>query len=82
MYESFRNGGIEMGIDMSNYKMIYKDQVFNVVGIMPILDFTGVNNAENNGFKKVKFIEASVIDENGELAIINDEAWMFKFVRR
>lgn len=67
-----------MGIDMSNYKMIYKDQVFNVVGIVPIFNM----NSEDKGFKKIKFIEASVINEDGELAIINDEAWMFKFVRR
>lgn len=67
-----------MGIDMSNYKMIYKDQVFNVVGIVP----TFYNDSTNKGFKKIKFIEASIINENGELAIVEDEAWMFKFVRR
>lgn len=66
-----------MGIDMSNYKMIYNDRVYNVVGIIPTLDFS-----EGNGFKKVKFIEVSVIDEDGELKIIYDEAFMFKFVRR
>ena len=66
-----------MGIDMSNYKMIYQDQVFNVVGIMPTVDF-----GTGNGPKKVTLIEASVINEDGELRIISDEAWCFKFVRR
>jgi len=67
-----------MGIDMSNYKMIYKDQVFNVVSIMPTIDF----NSEAQGIKKAKFIDATFLDENGELAFIHDEAMMFKFVRR
>ena len=76
------NGGIKnMGIDMGNYKMIYKDQVFNVVGIIPTIDYNG-ETGDCNGIRKAKFIEASVIDENGELAIIHDEASMFKFVRR
>ena len=67
-----------MGIDMSNYKMIYNDQVFNVVGIVPTINCPD----DKNGIRKVKFIDASVIDECGELKIIHDEAWMFKFVRR
>jgi hypothetical protein len=67
-----------MGIDMSNYKMIYKDQVFNVVGIIPML----YDGTVKDGIKKVQFIEASAINEDGNLIIINDEAWMFKFVRR
>lgn len=71
-----------MGIDMTDYKMIYKDQVFNVVGIMPTIDFEGVSSMDNNGFRKVKFIEATIIDENGEVMIIYDESFMFKFVRR
>ncbi len=67
-----------MRIDMSNYKMIYQDQVFNVISIMPTVDF---DNSKPHP-TKIKFINATVINENGELAIIDDEAWMFKFVRR
>lgn len=66
-----------MGIDMSNYKMIYKDEVFNVVGIIPSL-----YTEKADEVPKIKFIEASYIDENGELKIVKDEAWCFKFVRR
>lgn len=67
-----------MGIDMNNYKMIYKDQVFNVVNIIPNCVF----DPENNGVQKIERIEATIIDENGELNIISDEASEFKFVRR
>jgi len=66
-----------MGIDMSNYKMIYNEQVFNVVGIIPNIYAESTNEPP-----KIQFIEASYIDENGELKIVRDEAWCFKFVRR
>lgn len=66
-----------MPIDMSNYKMIYKDLVFNVVGIMPIVNFNSKNNEE-----KLENIEAFFINENGQLERINDKASEFRFVRR
>lgn len=66
-----------MGIDMSNYKMIYKEQVFNVVGVFPTINLESETNTP-----EIKFIEASYIDENGEFKIVRDEAWRFKFVRR
>ena len=67
-----------MGIDMSNYKMIYNDEVFNVISIMPTFDYV----EDANKAPKVKFIDATYLNENGELATVNDEAWMFKFIRR
>jgi len=67
-----------MPIDMSNYKMIYKDEVFNVVNIMPTVDF----GTKEPPVIKVKFIQATYINENGELQMISDEAFMFKFMRR
>lgn len=66
-----------MGIDMSDYKVIYKEQVFNVVGVIPT-----INVGSSNETPKIQFIEASYIDENRELRIVRDEAWCFKFVRR
>lgn len=71
-----------MPIDMSNYKMIYKDQVFNVLGIMINCRVNFQENLEKKGLDKPKFIEATYLDENGEVAIVRDEAFMFKFVRR
>ena len=69
-----------MGIDMSNYKMIYNEQVYNVVGVMPEFEFNTTN--EEKRTRKPKFLEVSCIDENGELIFISDETFMFKFVRR
>jgi hypothetical protein len=65
-----------LGIDMTNYKMIYNDQVFNVLSI-----WLTVTN-DDGGKPKPKFIQATYIDENGEVKIVEDEAWCFKFVRR
>ncbi len=67
-----------MGIDMSNYMMIYKERVYNVINIMP----TFKSDDREAGTKKAKMIDAATINEDGELVMINDEAWMFKFVRR
>lgn len=69
-----------MGIDMSAYKMIYKDQVYNVVGVMPTIDMT--NNIAGEHTTKINSIQATYIDEDGELKILYDETFMFKFVRR
>ena len=67
-----------MGIDMSNYMMIYKERVFNVINIMPSFEPCD----REVGTRKAKMIDAATINEDGELVVINDEAWMFKFVRR
>ena len=67
-----------MGIDMSNYKMIYKEQVFNVLSI--VLFFN--QNSEEKKVNKPTFIEAAYIDESGEIKTIKDEAWTFQFIRR
>ena len=64
--------------DMSNYKMIYKDQVFNVISTILIFE----NPIQETTIEKPQFIEAIYIDENGEIRVIRDEAWCFKFVRR
>ncbi|EPR12482.1 hypothetical protein [Ruminiclostridium papyrosolvens] len=66
-----------MGIDMTDFKMIYQEQVFNVVNIIP--EFEG---HQEDAFRKPKFINAVYVDENGEIRSVHDEAWCFKFVRR
>lgn len=68
-----------MGMDMTDYKMIYKDQVFNVIAVS-IECAPGQQYEKEN--TKIELIEAVYIDENGELKVVRDEALMFKFVRR
>lgn len=66
-----------MGIDMSSYKMIYKDIVFSVVTVMPFMESETVDSP-----LKVKRIEVIFVNEDGELGVIEDERSAFKFVRR
>ncbi|AEY65404.1 hypothetical protein Clo1100_1152 [Clostridium sp. BNL1100] len=62
---------------MTGFKMIYGEQVFNVIDIIPT--FT---ESPQDGFRKAKFIDAVYVDEDGEIRAVHDEAWCFKFVRR
>lgn len=66
-----------MPINMTDYKMIVHERVYNVLQIM--IKFDG--GSENSELKP-KFIEALYIDEDGMIKILRDEAWCFQFVRR
>ena len=65
-----------MPINMTDYKMIYHDRVYNVLQIC--IDFF----AKEGAVPKPKFIEAVYIEEDGMIKILRDEAWCFQFVRR
>lgn len=67
-----------MPINMTDYKMILHDRVYNVLQIM--LTF-GESKGETTP-PPVKFIDAVYIDEDGNIKIVHDEAWCFQFVRR
>lgn len=65
-----------MPINMTDYKMIYHDQVYNVLQIsIDVLVKEGAT-------PKPRFIDAVYIDEDGMIKAISDEAWCFQFVRR
>lgn len=66
-----------MPINMTDYKMIVHERVYNVLQIM--IEFGG--GSENSELKP-KFIESVYIDEDGMIKILRDEAWCFQFVRR
>ena len=65
-----------MPIDMTDFKMIYKDRVYNVLQMM--LDFGIIQEGEK---PQPKFIDAIYIDENGMVASAHDEARCFQFIR-
>lgn len=67
-----------MEINIENYKVIYNDVVYNPISVSPILG----ERKPNEVFQKIKFIQMLFVNENGELAMLEDETWMFKFVRR
>lgn len=67
-----------MPINMTDYRMIINERVYNVLQIM--INFAGP--LEDEKPPKPKFIDAVYIDEDGTIKTIRDEAWCFQFVRR
>lgn len=67
-----------MPINMTDYRMIINERVYNVLQIM--IDFAGP--LKEGEPPKPKFIDAVYIDEDGTIKTICDEAWCFQFVRR
>lgn len=67
-----------MPINMTDYRMIINERVYNVLQIM--IDFAGP--LEEGKPPKSKFIDAVYIDEDGTIKTMRDEAWCFQFVRR
>lgn len=65
-----------MPINMTDYRMIINERVYNVLQIM--IDFAGP--LEEGKPPKPKFIDAVYIDKDGTIKTIRDEAWCFQFV--
>ena len=67
-----------MNIDLSRFKVIYGERVVRAVALM------GIEFSEDTDFKaitkKPKFIEILVINSDGNIECLRDEAWMFQFV--
>lgn len=68
-----------MPINMTDYKMIIHERIYNVLQIM--IDF-GNEPIKDRNAPKPKFIDAVYIDEDGTIKTIRDEAWYFQLVRR
>lgn len=64
-----------MGIDLSRFKVVYGERVLNAVAL---IDFKCYEGNENH--PKIKFIDIMVVNADGNLQIITDEAWMFQFI--
>jgi hypothetical protein len=64
-----------MGIDMTNFKMIYKDNVYNCLALMACIDLSGEK-------PKVKELEVTFINEENRVEIIRDEAHRFQFIAK
>lgn len=66
-----------MPINMTDYRMILRDRVYNVLQIVLVTSF----ERESDG-PTVKYIEAAYIDEDGSIKFLRDEPQYFQFVRR
>lgn len=68
-----------MEIDMSGFKVIYKDRIFNAVCFYDFEWDTG-KPKNNSNIKKFKEITILALNEDGEIILITDESWRFQFV--
>ncbi len=68
-----------MGIDLSRFKVIHGEKVLNAVALMEVR-FDNMDYNERETIETPDFIEVLVINENGNIVSIHDEAWTFQFV--
>lgn len=66
-----------MPINMTDYRMILRGRVYNVLQIVLVTRFENEDDAPT-----VKYIEAVYIDEDGSIKILRDESQYFQFLRR
>lgn len=66
-----------MPINMTDYRMILRGRVYNVLQIVLVTRFENGDDAPT-----VKYIEAIYIDEDGSIKILRDEPQYFQFLRR
>ena len=66
-----------MPINMTDYRMILRGSVYNVLQIVLVTRFEDGDDAPT-----VKYIEAVYIDEDGSIKILRDEPQYFQFLRR
>ena len=66
-----------MPINMTDYSMILRGRVYNVLQIVLVTRFEDGDDAPT-----VKYIEAVYIDEDGSIKILRDEPQYFQFLRR
>lgn len=69
-----------MGIDISRFKVIHGDKVLNAIALMDVRLPEGVRWDERDTIIKPKTIEILVINEDGNVVSIMDEAWTFQFI--
>ena len=67
-----------MNIDLSRFKVVYNEKVYKALALMKVDFKEGVQLDDIH--KKPKFIEILVINEDGNIEALRDEAWMFQFI--
>lgn len=68
-----------MNIDLSRFKVIFGERVLKAVALLETehkedFDYLSV------GYRSFSMLTVLVIDDNGNLKAIRDEAWRFQFI--
>ena len=69
-------------IDLSRFKVIYRERVLNALCLENVMFPEGKypNPNERGSYFKPQFLSVMVINEDGNIVVICDEAWMFQFI--
>ncbi len=66
------------GIDLSKFKVIHGEKVLRAVALSNIEFSDGADFTSS--IIKPKFLDVLVINSDGNLEILHDEAWTFQFI--
>jgi hypothetical protein len=66
-------------INISGYDVIYKEIVYKCVDMNLIFD--GVE-LSSKPIAKLQFLDVACINQDGEVILIHDESFMFRFIRK
>lgn len=71
-----------MNIDLSRFKVIYNNRIYNAMALVNMrIDAIREEEEEKlNPLYKPSRIEIIVLNEDGNIIIINDETWKFQFL--
>lgn len=69
-----------MNIDLSRFKVVYKDIAYRAISLVEMNIQPEEYENTKCGFMKPKFLDVMVINEDANIRIIRDEAWCFQFI--
>lgn len=68
-------------IDLSRFKVVYREKVLNALSLESIMYKEGsCPGFDSESYTKPKFLTILAINEDGNIVAICDEAWMFQFL--
>lgn len=67
-----------MDIDLSRFKVVYGEKVLKALSLHNMIYEDDID--WNAAHKKPKFIEIVIINEDGNIEVLMDEAWRFQFI--
>lgn len=71
-----------MNIDLSRFKVVYREKVLHAISLQDCFFADGhyPNPTDKGSYHKPTFLSVMVINEDGNIVVICDEAWMFQFL--
>lgn len=67
-----------MNIDLTRFKVVYGEKVLNALSLVEITFPDNIDWEATH--KKPQFIEIIVINEDGNIEALKNEAWRFQFI--